>query len=108
MSRVGARGVMALAKIAEPREQLREREWCGQVIVPTLFQPPYSIVHRASCRQDQHRSVHSEFTESEDQADTVLIGQTKINNQGVVSALNGKTLCCLAISRSFHLISSLS
>jgi hypothetical protein len=54
-SGLGDRRVVSLHQIAQPGQQFGKREWLGQVIVATLFEPSHPVIHRTPCRKDEHR-----------------------------------------------------
>src|ERR1019366_4513634 len=70
-------------------------------------QAPHPVIDTAARRQNQHRCVDSQLVQLEDQADAVLVRQTKVNDQDVELAIDGQPLGRFAISCRLHLISRL-
>jgi hypothetical protein len=54
-SGLGDRRAVSLHQIAQPCKQFGKREWLGQVIVATLFEPSHTVIHRTPGRKDEHR-----------------------------------------------------
>ena len=99
---LACRRAVALEQIAQPRQQLGQRERLGQIVVAALLQSAHPIVNRAPRRQNQDRGAHSQLAQAKDQADAILIGQPKIDDEDVKGALGGQPLGRLAVRRSFH------
>ena len=102
--RLARRRAVALEQIAQPGQQLGERKGLGQVIVTALLQSTHPVIDAAPCRQNQHRCADSQLPQLEDQADSVYIGQTEVNDQYVKRAVNRQKLGRLAVRCCFNLI----
>ena len=97
-----------LEQVAQPCKQFRQGKWLRQIIIPALFKPSYSIIHRTSRRKDQYRRADSKLTQSENQPDAILIRQPEVDNQGIVLSFDRKPLRCSAITRCFDTVPCLS
>ena len=107
-SSLGDRRAVSLHQIAQPCKQLGKREWLGQVIVATLFEPSHTVIHRTPCRQDEYRRTQPKLSQPQDQAEAVFVGQAEIDDQRVMRALDGHTLGRPGIPRRFYLVSGFS
>jgi hypothetical protein len=69
-----------------------------------LFEASYAVINGPPRGENQDWGSNSKLTQPEDKADTVLVGQSEIDDQDIMRAFLGKTLGGLSISRSFHSI----
>src|SRR5580693_2638865 len=64
---LGDRRAVSLHQIAQSRKQFGKREWLGQVVVTTLFEPSHTIIHRTPGRKDEHRCAQPKLSQPQDQ-----------------------------------------
>ncbi len=72
-----------------------------------MFQTSYAVVDTSPRRQNQNRRTNPKLAQLEDQADTILVGQTQVDDQNVKLAVNRQTFRRLAVCCRLHLVTSL-
>jgi hypothetical protein len=90
-------GTVALEQIAKAREQLSEGEGLGQIIVAALLKASDPIVNGAPGREDENRRSHTQLTQAEDESDSILIGQSEVDDEDVEGAFDSQVFGGFAI-----------
>src|ERR1035437_4889213 len=98
---------VALEQVAQPGQQLGQHKRLGQVIVPALLQAPHPVIDRPARGKDQNGATDAQLTQLEDQADAVLVGQPKVDDQYVELAVDRQPLGSLAVCCRFRPITRL-
>src|SRR5438309_7045503 len=76
-------GPSAPEQRADAGQELREREGFYKVVVGTLVESFYSILYCVACRQYQHWSLQSAFSQSGQHLEPVAAGKHKIQKHKI-------------------------
>src|SRR5271157_227082 len=82
----------ATQKIPKPRLQFSQSKRLCQVVVTTLFQPTYPLIHGTARREYQHGCGVALCAKACDQVQPVHIGQAQINDEAIVDLIRGQGL----------------
>jgi hypothetical protein len=78
----------AAKQISHPRDQFRQCEGLGQVVVTTLLKTSYTLVNGTTRGQNQHGRRVALGAAAGNEVQTVHVGQSQINDETVVDLLS--------------------
>jgi hypothetical protein len=92
----------------DPRQQLREREGLGQVVVPAGTQALDAVVHLGERAQDQDRRRHALRSQGLHNGQAVHIGEHPVGDYHVVPGGERERQAVCAIRGMIHAVAALA